>query len=672
MHRALTFCICLLLGVALACGGETLDEEDARATVEAVVSRVSATLTAEDAAPQIAPPTPDIRLPTAMPATIAPISTSAPPTPTPAPAPTDTDAPGSRGFRSLDNGEYLEQSEPQAAEVIKNLPWIADGISDSELESAEYLTQMAAFYQPLFWTLVEYPWVQDGLSDSESPVLRGLLIVVQRSAGAAEHTARLSWLGDAVDDRESAAIRQLALISQVDASAVSRIVAMPFMQSVEAHDLPALRSLQLMANTTPQSFERVMGHPTVGAGITDAWTPVIATLQGVSRTNPALIDVLLDPNRITVESRVVNLPLSGPAPLSIIRTRPGAARSMDLLETALMNSEAFMGAPFPEPSVTLLFDLAVAGSAAGTNFGTHMAIRPKFDVDDGSHEAETAGHIIAHEVAHYYWSNNADWIDEGSAELIASASENARAGRPLDATNYPCPYARDIAAIEALGAAPESEAYLCNYSLGERMLLDMYQRLGDAAFRQGFRDLYRKSTVEDGLDQFAGAAMGIGDLRDSFGAAGDPDAVERVVGRWYDGSVPFDAVPSDGITADPSLPTIDGRLDRSFVSRTQLGQPLTQWSVQDFTGPALLVLEYAYNPLGQQRTVHLEIVESFQDGFIYRRRGTSISAQSGFTGGRQWLQIGPPAGEPWAAGWHRVQVYEGGRKVADAQYTVTP
>ena len=88
-----------------------------------------------------------------------------------------------------------------------------------------------------------------------------------------------------------------------------------------------------------------------------------------------------------------------------------------------------MGAPLPTSYVGLLYENAVHGSSAGTNFGTHIAIRPKYDVDGRSHEAAFAGNATAHEVAHYYWSGNEDWIDEGAADFMAS-SHRGCADRP--------------------------------------------------------------------------------------------------------------------------------------------------------------------------------------------------------------------------------------------------
>ena len=116
--------------------------------------------------------------------------------------------------------------------------------------------------------------------------------------------------------------------------------------------------------------------------------------------------------------------------MAIIRTNnQGADRSIDLLEHSVRNIEEFMAAPFPNGYVGLLFGNAVSGDSAGTYFGTHMAILARYDIDDDSYYADYAGHIIAHEVAHYYWNDNDDWVDEGASDFVASISENA-AHRP--------------------------------------------------------------------------------------------------------------------------------------------------------------------------------------------------------------------------------------------------
>ena len=132
-----------------------------------------------------------------------------------------------------------------------------------------------------------------------------------------------------------------------------------------------------------------MSHPTLREGISDDWAKIVALLSGVSRTNSLLINALLDPDRVTLEGRTIILPQAGPVDLAIIRTGPGVGRSMDLLEAAVRHAEAFVAEPFPIGYVALLFENVVVGSFAGTNFGTHMAVRPEYDVDDSSHEADS-------------------------------------------------------------------------------------------------------------------------------------------------------------------------------------------------------------------------------------------------------------------------------------------
>ena len=225
---------------------------------------------------------------------------------------------------------------------------------------------------------------------------------------------------------------------------------------------------------------------------------------------------------------------SGAVDLVIIRTGPGARRSMDLLENAVRSAEGFMGVPLPTNYVGLLFGNTVAGYSGGTNYGTHIVSLPEYDVDDGSDNAEFAGHLIAHEVAHYYWTRGRDWVDEGLSDLMASIAENDRAGWPVEAINYPCEYTDNIAELERLTALGNDYVYDCNYSLGEGFFLDLYHTLGDQAFREGLRRLYRMALVEDDVDSYEGTELTIRHVKDAFPS----DAAKAVINRWYHGAAP--------------------------------------------------------------------------------------------------------------------------------------
>ena len=543
-------------------------------------------------------------------------------------------------WASLLNSDWLERNRPALASAILSLSWIADGIDEVEQESAQELLHLATFYESAFGALMEKAWVKDSLDEAETTVVQDLY-----------------WA------------------ARGDEAAVLRIIEMPFLEDVEPADAVAVTSLRRLLRLRPQSFQTVMSHPTIVGGITDDWAKVVATLYGVSTTNPRLIGALLDPGRVTLEERAIELPLAGEVDLAIIRTGPGAARSMDLLEHAVRHAEAFMGLPFPTGYVGHLFGEAVTPSFAGTHFGTHIASHPKYDVDDDSHEAELAGHLIAHEVAHYYWSGSSDWIEEGAADFMASAAENARTGQPVGITNDPCGHARTIEELEDLDPAREDgrySAFTCNYALGERLFLDLYRSLSEGRFRRGFQELYRLSQAEDEDDAESGGGVGMEHLRAAFEKGADIAApvVKVVTARWYDGTEPYDTSARDTRPVNPALPAVNGRIGQAYVTATRGGTPVSSFSAQTARDWVWLFIDYDY-AVSAPYEVDLELVDYFEDGFVFDRRSVSFTARDGYRGGRWWLRVGVSPLKRWATGRYWVYVYHEGRKVAEVEYEVT-
>ena len=514
-------------------------------------------------------------------------------------------------FASLENARYLEREMPQAAAAIKSLSWVADGITPSERDAVQELLYIAPFYAGVFDSLIG-----------------------------------LRWLADRVDDAELSALRNVRSIAFRDLPAAESIIDMPFIETFEPPDGAAMRSLELLAYFDPQAFREVLSHPTLSGGINNYWAQIVAVLYEVSRFNPPLIDVLLDPARVTVEERSTRLPLSGDVALAVIRTEPGAPRSMDLLEHSARSAEAFMGEPLPNRYVGLLFEEAVPPGSAGTNSSTHITVRPPFDVDDGSHQAGSVAHIIAHEVAHYYWSGNQTWVDEGAADFLATISEHARTSRPVDATNFPCGYVSTIAELESLDAGLGSGAFECNYALGERFFLDLYRNLGAEDFRRGFLSLYLMSLVEDDADQYPGTSVGIEHVRDAFRTGGT--AASSVIARWYDGTEPHDATPPDTRPVDARLPGINGRIDEAYTAAEWEGPAVSVFSGESADDWVKLILKYSYRFSGTPREVVLEIAEYFEDGFQIRRRSVTITAESRYAEGTHLSVVGPPPRIRWA------------------------
>ena len=107
-------------------------------------------------------------------------------------------------------------------------------------------------------------------------------------------------------------------------------------------------------------------------------------------------------------------------------------------------------------------------------------------------------------------------------------------------------------------------SFRCNYSLGERLFVDMHRTMGEERFQQGFRALYLASEVEDDADNLRGTSMGVEHIREAFRS--DDGAESAVIARWYDGTGAHDLSRLDTTPVDPSLSSINGRIDEAHVS----------------------------------------------------------------------------------------------------------
>ena len=637
---------------------------DARAEVEVNVESgkvalalATPTPTPSPTATHTPPPT-QTPTPTATPPpTHTPIPTpTAAPTHAPSPSPTatappPTAAPVRANLRAFDNGAYLLQSKPRLANSILEMVWVADGLDDSETEAVQSIVHIAAFYDSLADAFLQTDWFADGVSEIELEAVDDVRFINRRSPDAAARLMGMAWFADGVSESDSAAIRNMAVIAQEDADEAARVIAMPFLASLEPPDEMALEALGDLAYFDSANFVRAMSLPALADGVSDSEAPIVAALHGVYKTAPNLANVLLDPSRVYVERKTARLPLSGEVTIVIIRTQPGAARSMALVENAVRTVESMMNRPLPVNYVGVLFEEAVTPSFAGTNFGTHIAIRPKYDMDDGSHDADFAPRNIAHEVSHYYWSGNADWVDEGMANFMEAAIENLRTGEPVLPTNAPCAYASNIARLESLSPADAATAFDCNYSLGERLFLDLRRTMGETAFWSAARSLYDISQMDaPDDDRREGTYAGISHVQDAF--IGESESAAAVISRWRDGSEPYDLSRIDETAPRPEFSAANGRIDSARVESSNVGSPAT------------LVLEYSYS-VSETRTINLEIVEFYEDGFAFRRRNAEITAQSDYIGGTFRTQVG---GDPPAAGRYWVWVYEDGVKLAEATY----
>lgn len=561
--------------------------------------------------------------------------------PTPTMPPFLSPLPPPAGYTELPNAAILAGQNPEAAQAIQALPWVADGIVAEERAAAAALVNLAIVSEPLLGDLLVKSWVN-------------------RVENFPELAAALTALQGMAARGEPAAARCIA--------------AMPFLNTLEPADGSALESLAQLAAADRETFGQVIDHPALAGGIGDDAAKVVSVLAGVQRTNPNLLPRLLNLEQVNVEERIIDLPGAGPLTLAIIRLGPGAAGhpgSMDLLAAAVRFIADYMGEPLPVRYVALLFADAVPDYSAGANFGTHIAVRPQYDSPAVDYPARNSGRAMAHEVAHYYWADNAPWLDEGAAELLAALFAASHWGGNPMPNHYPCAGVSGIKDLAAADYARGAAGGQCPYALGERLFLDLRRALDADNFQRGFRRLYRAWAAGDGNE------TGIAAMRRAFageGLAGGPAAQDRarqVIERWYGGAELSKGPLPDPVAAVADLPAVNGRIRRVYLSLTPGGPPSHRFSASAAGDWAWLNLEYSYHFSGPPQELNLVVVEYFADGFSYRQVRDAVTLTAPGGGGWRRYSVGPGPGRQWAVGRHWVLVYHQGVKVAAVEYEVT-
>ena len=183
----------------------------------------------------------------------------------------------------------VELQNPVAAVALDGLAWLQDGIDPSEQNAALSIVNAAVESDSIFRALLTIAWVQDGLTLDELEVI-----------------GRLSFMASTPVDGTT---------GRTDEATPLRILDMPFLQEIASLDVAALSSLEaFMFSDEEGSLQRVLSHPELRGGITDDWTDLVA-VTWLAAMRPGLLDILLDPERTSVEKREVELPLAGEAVL---------------------------------------------------------------------------------------------------------------------------------------------------------------------------------------------------------------------------------------------------------------------------------------------------------------------------------------------------------------------
>ena len=398
----------------------------------------------------------------------------------------------------------LESEKPTILSGIDSLPWVYDGVGAGEKDALLAFMNIGIFSDSdsLTQGVLAKSWVQDGLNANELHTVRQLTALARATDGQPETPA-------------------------------DKIINMPFLDAINAADAAAIEALGTwFAVSEPRSIDPILSHPTLSGGITDDHTVMVAMLDMAADTRPELLETILDPERVTIEERLIQTTYSGEMLLAVLVSAPGVQLpTMDILEQVVRHHEEFMQAPYPRGYVMLL----VADATENTGGG---GPRGFLTVDPG---AARDANIIAHEAAHQYWPFAPVWIAEGAATFMESTfvgQEGFLSGCTLaDNLSGLDDYDREVVASGGDDGALYWSA--CAYSLGSGLFQDLYDALDAAAFRSAFTRLYLSFRDEIHVNSCFGAERGVCYVRAAFVDEAESEeaaaTAERIIDHWYDG-----------------------------------------------------------------------------------------------------------------------------------------
>ena len=363
-----------------------------------------------------------------------------------------------------------------------------------------------------------------------------------------------------------------------------------------------------------------------------------------------------DPRQIQIEQRTVNLPLRGQTNLLILRAQPGSKAAMDLLENAVRSAEQFMDIPFPTDQVVLRFTsqnvtLGYAGSYMPPGYLGGMAqILPTYDQHSPGNEKRLA-EIIAHEVSHYYWHHHRSWVDEGMAETMESYIENGRVGTPIALSRPACSAYQSIIELEIESPTrSEHSKFICNYTMGKSLFLDLRDVAGEEQFIKSVRQLYRTRTRPN-----------IDAVKSAF--ANLEDATEVIERHYYGEADPLN-VRTTEIT---STPLTSARLhleeEQILPPWNHYPPPLRSFSASEYYGPIFLMVTVPHEEQGALKHVTLTVNHEDSDWDEHRIiRISTASTSRHFIGPRR---------SPWLPGNYTASIEQDGKILDTVTWTVT-
>lgn len=323
-------------------------------------------------------------------------------------------------LEALEDLIVLSAFEPEMVAILLSLPWVGDGLDNSEWATFEGLLRAGRDDIRLLRLLAASDWVSEGAGQADpliGDVIDSLRGVSQRDAPLVPMIVSAPWVVDGVTPTESILLSLLPEYvrgNRTSSTALSDNVELTDHVGILARDLANqaldVRTSYALFNVISSSFppdtlEQVTSQAWFRDGLDDVEAARVVILLGILDHSDRFQELLQEP---LLPDKTFSLPLAGDVRIWLLQREDVSAPTEDLLtiiESSARISEDLVGAPFPTTDIIV------------NMVGYSSECRPIFGQMRWSEHCESEG--PAHEVAHYYFNyGNPEWLSEGAANLV--------------------------------------------------------------------------------------------------------------------------------------------------------------------------------------------------------------------------------------------------------------
>ena len=482
----------------------------------------------------------------------------------------------------------------------------------------------------------------------------------------------LPWARDGQTSSEKVTLDWLGALQGYNPNLASALTRMPFLQDHNPGDRQAIQTLVRISEDEPEYATDIVASAGFadGGGIDNTEAKIIAVMSmPYGRGNADLIKQLTESGTIEEQNTVGRY--GNPLNFSIVRviTSRQDSKLMQAATSAVSDAETLMGQALPIDFVGIL--VANLTGASGVNNGINIQADDRFD--ETGYSDRRRQRLIAHEIAHYWWGGREVWIREGAASYVGAYSEWSQFNdNDLYTNRYPCAYYRTIEHLRADNPRfnfEDSYGARCNYSLGERLFINLDRSMTRLQFNASFRKLHQLlSTYEqDEIDQGQSLMQAFcpvcaANPRD-LGSTGHTLARRYGEKILTDNSAPTASVLGLGkVQSNVSIVDFYDDNRQYGIAEVSASSPdQRRWVRMNFSG--------VNNP---PETVKIHVRQYHEDRepwYDYTQQQRVFAFQDG--GASFYAYLGTAQRRP--IGHHWVYIYnERGQKIAEAEYQVRP